>query len=526
MIFNFFEEQVKVNLPLNYNGMKKAISETYSLDPIDVDELVIYSIVDDRRVSINDAKAFADLAKVFAISKKDFEVFIEISEKSKLYQKEAEKSVFQPENLNDSIKQEKDRLLNEIREKERMLREMIDKENEEKEKLKRRLEEQDRLEKEEKERLEREENEKLEREEKERLEREEKEKLEREEKEKLEREEKKKLEREEKARIENEKREALEREEKARIEKEEKERLEREENERVKQEDKVLKKQQKKEEKEKLKEERRLFKEEKKLLKKEKKEKKEHKKSESSEPNDDLKLLKKSLKKQLKKEPKPEYLDLDPESQRLIQEEQQRQESENQEKKKLKEKKEKFINEIKNKNLNQDDLRASITEIINNTLDKTKETLINKTLKRAMKLIDKKTKHVEEKTSNVIHPTHSCDGCQVRPIVGIRYNCTVCSNFDFCEKCEEQHGETHAHPMVKFRTSEFQPRIRCGTNNFMNRIETLFKNTFTHEDKFKKLVENMKSEYDLAGITDERILKAVTDANGDFEEAFIKLIYE
>jgi hypothetical protein len=35
-----------------------------------------------------------------------------------------------------------------------------------------------------------------------------------------------------------------------------------------------------------------------------------------------------------------------------------------------------------------------------------------------------------------VHAGITCDGCQMRPIQGIRYKCSVCPDFDFCEKCE------------------------------------------------------------------------------------------
>lgn len=37
-----------------------------------------------------------------------------------------------------------------------------------------------------------------------------------------------------------------------------------------------------------------------------------------------------------------------------------------------------------------------------------------------------------------------CDGCGVEPIVGIRYKCSVCKDFDFCAMCEERRGHDHA----------------------------------------------------------------------------------
>jgi len=49
-----------------------------------------------------------------------------------------------------------------------------------------------------------------------------------------------------------------------------------------------------------------------------------------------------------------------------------------------------------------------------------------------------------------IHAEVTCDGCQAKPVVGVRYKCSVCKNFDFCEVCED--SKQHAHPFLKLRT--------------------------------------------------------------------------
>ena len=50
-----------------------------------------------------------------------------------------------------------------------------------------------------------------------------------------------------------------------------------------------------------------------------------------------------------------------------------------------------------------------------------------------------------------VHKKVTCDGCKMTPIVGIRYKCTICPNFDFCENCEKKLSEKHGHPFLKIR---------------------------------------------------------------------------
>jgi len=52
----------------------------------------------------------------------------------------------------------------------------------------------------------------------------------------------------------------------------------------------------------------------------------------------------------------------------------------------------------------------------------------------------------------IVHPTVTCDSCGATPIQGIRYKCSVCPDFDFCDKCEAE--KLHPHPFLKIRRPE------------------------------------------------------------------------
>ena len=65
-----------------------------------------------------------------------------------------------------------------------------------------------------------------------------------------------------------------------------------------------------------------------------------------------------------------------------------------------------------------------------------------------------------------VHHGVQCDGCGVFPIVGCRYKCGVCGDFDYCEECEKKIGEKHGHPFVKITRPEMAPNfIRIETDN-------------------------------------------------------------
>jgi len=49
-----------------------------------------------------------------------------------------------------------------------------------------------------------------------------------------------------------------------------------------------------------------------------------------------------------------------------------------------------------------------------------------------------------------VHLIVKCDGCNAFPIRGIRYKCSVCRDFDFCERCEQEKEHPHAFIKVKY----------------------------------------------------------------------------
>ena len=61
----------------------------------------------------------------------------------------------------------------------------------------------------------------------------------------------------------------------------------------------------------------------------------------------------------------------------------------------------------------------------------------------------------------VLHSGVICKGCK-GPVIGIRYKCVVCKDFDYCEKCEEKINAGHGHPLLKINTPDMNPiAIRC-----------------------------------------------------------------
>ena len=57
--------------------------------------------------------------------------------------------------------------------------------------------------------------------------------------------------------------------------------------------------------------------------------------------------------------------------------------------------------------------------------------------------------------SKPVHKGVVCDGCGMNPIVGIRYKCYTCPDFDYCEKCEAEKGAEHGHSFIKLKDENY-----------------------------------------------------------------------
>jgi len=74
---------------------------------------------------------------------------------------------------------------------------------------------------------------------------------------------------------------------------------------------------------------------------------------------------------------------------------------------------------------------------------------------------------------SAVHHGITCDGCQVCPIQGIRWKCTVCPDYDLCDKCHT--AEVHKdHSFVKKETARVWnrcPRFQRGVKHCEKKVE-------------------------------------------------------
>lgn len=63
----------------------------------------------------------------------------------------------------------------------------------------------------------------------------------------------------------------------------------------------------------------------------------------------------------------------------------------------------------------------------------------------------------------IVHSGYGCDMCGDAPIVGVKYKCQDCQDFDMCEECHESHAKIHYKGKHEFeKMDKPEPPRRSG----------------------------------------------------------------
>ncbi len=80
-------------------------------------------------------------------------------------------------------------------------------------------------------------------------------------------------------------------------------------------------------------------------------------------------------------------------------------------------------------------------------------------------ILDKVAHKPENEEGKAVHHMYSCNGCGMHPIIGARYKCSICDDFDYCENCEAIYKHEHNHPFIKIYKPNMDPLIiKCSLN--------------------------------------------------------------
>jgi len=134
---------------------------------------------------------------------------------------------------------------------------------------------------------------------------------------------------------------------------------------------------------------------------------------------------------------------------------------------KIKENKDKFNEYINNKD---NELKAKEDEINKKyckIFELEKKLEDNKKEMNELNECKKKYTEILIKLNNYIHIGIKCEKCFEEPIIGYRYKCSVCYNYNLCQKCKEKNTflEYHSHYFIKIKKECNNIIINDFTNN-------------------------------------------------------------
>ena len=101
---------------------------------------------------------------------------------------------------------------------------------------------------------------------------------------------------------------------------------------------------------------------------------------------------------------------------------------------------------------NQEILNTYINQLSN--IDKERQSVFHNEMSKVIQQSQSQIKNNNMSMSvSSIHSNIKCELCFQQPIVGIRYKCSICPNYNLCEACEEKNYElkTHPHDFIRMR---------------------------------------------------------------------------
>ena len=97
------------------------------------------------------------------------------------------------------------------------------------------------------------------------------------------------------------------------------------------------------------------------------------------------------------------------------------------------------------------------------------------TMKEVNKNLSELKEHIKPQQNNAVHVGIQCENGRCSNLIGIRYKCFICENYNLCEKCEAYSQSIHApnHCFIKFRAAEtMQEIIARGLPCTLTEIQT------------------------------------------------------
>lgn len=138
--------------------------------------------------------------------------------------------------------------------------------------------------------------------------------------------------------------------------------------------------------------------------------------------------------------------------------------------------------------------------------------------KEDIEAIKKPEKKVEKVTN---HHGIVCDNCQASPIVGKRFKCLECFDYDLCEKCESSNVHEHNMLLIKNKIPRCLVGRMCGIyqrkthkkkpNEAVQQVIDMFFTPFAHRGMCERKKQRISEKFRKMEARKEKLTKKVAE---------------
>jgi len=163
-------------------------------------------------------------------------------------------------------------------------------------------------------------------------------------------------------------------------------------------------------------------------------------------------------------------------------------------------------------------LSQKYEEILKQNLDKIELTFKEKLDKLERKKFGKKENPIVDQDIKNVHNGVKCEKCFQEPIIGIRYKCSECNNYNLCANCEQKNSETedHNHNFIKIRKEQIEKKTLFNPNHIENNTIQINQDSIKENKKYSyECINNCDLYTDICEGTNEAKIKIILKNNGN-----------
>ena len=188
--------------------------------------------------------------------------------------------------------------------------------------------------------------------------------------------------------------------------------------------------------------------------------------------------------------------------------------------KNIEENKNQIFKEKQSSELAKKELEKNIDQIKESLKDRNIQNDMNESFKELYDFIDN---FINSLNKPLVPDGIKCEKCFVEPIKGYRYKCSVCKDYNLCEKCEEKNeiSKEHPHYFIKIK-NEFKEKNNIIVNDIMKNNSNLINNNNIND--LKEIYKTNEDKDDYSGDKAKKYLAKKNRLGQLYDELINELI--